>query len=297
MTRIFFLLLALLGFFANTGCELPTEGAPDAQVPMYNKCADQEQRALIAADYELEMTQNQLLPPLSDKGRKWVMGMRNTYEAAFIFARCRDTEANVPVLVNYYGGIGARTDFFKEAWTLEREEEFRQLMQSLMREVFPGYNFVLTFNHDEESWISSEEAAIVIHLAYDEDRYSFATGKEVYLIHPTIIGHEAGHLCPSSEKANGFCMGFSHHYLGDEYLDRSHGPPEEDEGTCVMFRNGAIYGRTERDAALLNYEPGTEERILGLASQIRAMLPDEMNAREEANECAMATYNPVLTDH
>ncbi len=300
MTRAFCVLLSLLGMFI-TGCsELSANEAPDASMDnpdatVYNRCADPEERARIIALYESEMTQDQLSPPLSEAGIKWAMDHQSAYEKAFIFARCLNTEVDVPVLVNYYGGIGSRVDFFKEAWTLEREELFRQLMQSLMREVFPGYNFVLTFNH-EEPYITAEEAAIIIHLAYDPDRYSYAIGKEVYLIHPTIIGHEAGHLCPDKENANGFCTGFSHHYPGDDYRDHSQGPPEEDEGTCIMYRNGATYGRTESDVALLNYQPGAEERALSLITQIRAMLPDQMNAHAEIDKCGTIMEDLVLTN-
>lgn len=293
MTRICFLLLSLLGIFANLGCEPSIDENPDAQLPVYNKCADQEQRALITANYELEMTQNQFLPPLSEEGVKWAMDHKSSYENAFVFARCRNTEADVPILVNYFGGIGSRVDFFKGGWTEEKEETFRQLMQSLMKEIFPGYRFALTFNHDPESWISSEEAAFIIHLA--AEGVSYASGREVFLVHPTIIGHEAGHLCPEPERDNGFCMGFPHHYPGGDYLDHSQGPPEEDEGTCVMFRNGAAYGRVERDAALLNYQPDAEERILNLIGQIRDMLPDEANARAN-NKCGTVMEDLVLSD-
>ena len=300
MTRIFFVLLSLLGIFANTGCELPTDGAPDAAA--YNRCADPDERTRAKEAYQFEMFQDYLGAPISEQGLVWTLDNLSRYEKAGIFARCRNTDAELPVLINYYGGIGARDRFFKYGDTEEKEivleEIFRRLMEELMEEYFPGYNFALTFNRDPDSWISSEEAIFIIHVAYDEDRYSYADleKNEVYLIHPTIIGHEAGHLCPTPEDENGFCMGFPHHYKGDDTSDHSEGPPEEDEGGCVMYRNANTFGRTESMAALLTYEPGAEERIESLSNQIRAMLPDEMNARSGTNKCG-TVMSDVLIDH
>jgi len=271
----------------STNSDAPNAAIDNPDTTANSRCADPKERARLKEEYQYEMF---LGAPLSERGVDWTVENLDRYENAGIFARCRNTEAEIPVLINYYGGIGARDHFFKDGNTEEKEialeEIFRQLMEELMEEYFPGYNFALTFNRGD-TIVTAEEAAFIIHVAYDEDRYSFAAGKEAFLIHPTIIGHEAGHLCPTPEDEDGFCMGFHHHYKGNDTSDHSEGPPEEDEGSCIMYRDANIYGRTESLAALLTYDSGAEERILNLVAQIRAMLPDEANARGDASKCAM----------
>lgn len=277
--RAFLVLFVFLALISN-GCNPAEEPSlPDAgKLPPPDPCQDPNVRSFILSGYEAEIENSQLSPVL----QAWLKDHRDLYSVAYVHARCRNQDAKIQVLVTYYGGTGRRDAFFQGGWTPEKEEAFRSLLERYTEAVFPGYNFTVVFNKaGQEATLSGEDADIIASVGYSGIA-SYATGKTVFLIHPTIIGHEAGHLCPNPEDGNGWCTAFSHHYCGDNYLDHSCGPPESDEGECIMLRNGNKFGKTELTMLAQQYPEDSEREIADLGAQIDAMLPAESNLHQNA---------------
>lgn len=277
--RAFWVLFVFLALISN-GCDPADEPSlPDAgEFTTPDPCQDPSARSFILSGYEAEIENSNLSPAL----QSWLKDHKELYSLAYIHARCRNQNAEIKVLVTYYGGIGRRNAFFQGGWTPEKEEIFRNLLERYMETIFSGYNFTVVFNRaGQEAVLTGEEADIITSIGYT-GLASYATGKTVFLIHPTIVGHEVGHLCPSPEDGNGWCTAFSHHYCGDNYLDHSCGPPEPDEGECIMLRTGNEFGQTELTMLARQYPENASQEIVRLQTEIMAMLPAETNLRQDA---------------
>ncbi len=297
MTRVLWLLIACLVVFTS-GCTQPTTDTPVLSDP----CADQSFRDELLRNYEADMLQAQTDWGLPLQWTEWVTTPQHKewYANPYIHARCRNSEAQPKVLVTYFGGRSKRELFFRGGWSQEKENHFRDLLERYMEEIFSGYNFYLSFNSPGSERISEEEASLVLVVGYTGPA-SFATEKYLYLIYPTIVGHEALHLCPQPYDQNGFCMGFGHHYCDSNIADHtSCAPPGEYEVRCIMHRNSLIPGPLEQTVAKLDLPLDTQTReslesyIGQLGLEIRSMLPPEMAARGESELWEEYTPNELV---
>ncbi|MBP6859827.1 MAG: hypothetical protein KBC69_04405 [Candidatus Magasanikbacteria bacterium] len=277
--RAFLVLFVFLALISNGCSPVEEPSLPDAgELAAPDRCQDPNVRNFILSGYEAEIENSQLSPVL----QAWLKDQQGSYALAYIHARCRNQDAEIKVLVTYYGGTGRRDAFFQDGWTPEKEEAFRSLLERYVEAVYPGYNFTVVFNKAGQGvTLTGEDADIIVSVGYN-GLASYATGKTIFLIHPTIIGHEAGHLCPNPEDGNGWCTAFSHHYCGDNYLDHSCGPPESDEGECIMLRTGNEFGQTELWMLRRQYPENANQEIANLGAQIIAMLPAETNLHQDA---------------
>lgn len=299
MTRTLWILIACL-VVLTTGCTQPAANAPVSLDP----CADQSLRDELVLGYEAELLQAQDNWGMPQEWMSWVTSAEHKgwYTSAYIHARCRNPNAELPILLTYYGGRSKRELFFRGGWSQEKEDRFLSLMERYMEKTFSGFNFYLSFNSEGQRRITEEDAALVLVVGYDHNQASFATDKHIYLIYPTIVGHEAAHLCPQPYNQNGWCMGYGHHYCDDEINNHERcAPPGEFEVGCLMHRNAAIFGPMEQIISKLTYptlseaRQALEDEIASIGLEIKAMLPKEMAARGEAEFQAPHNYNLELT--
>lgn len=288
MSRVFWLLVAFLVACCTNGCAdcSKQNGAPISMDP----CADQGFRDELLASYEQDIAHTQVEWSLTQAWTDWAINPEHKgwYTNAYVHARCRNPDAEVLVLVTYFGGKSKRELFFRDGWNQEKEDHFRNLVERHMEEIFPGYNFYLSFNSPGQRRITEEDAKLVLVVGYTGPA-SFATDKYAYLIYPTIVGHEVGHLCPQPTDQNGWCMGFPHHHCEYDRNDQSCGPPGEYEQGCIMSRTAVSFGPLEQAVCGFQYLPGAEDRIELLGQEIRAMLPPEMNTRGESETWSIPT--------
>ncbi|MBI2038146.1 MAG: hypothetical protein HYT15_04470 [Candidatus Magasanikbacteria bacterium] len=238
---------------------------------------------------------------LSQAWTNWVNEHKGSYQNPYIHTRCRDKAAEILVLLTYYGGAGRKPTFFRDGWTQEKEDHFRDLMERYMEKVFSGFDFYLTFNSEGSRWVNAEEARLILAVGYNGPA-SFATDKYLYLIYPAIVGHEAAHLCPQPYDQNGWCMGYDHHYCNDEIDNHERcAPPGEFEVGCIMHRNALTFGPMEQKISGLDYpfspeaRQALEDEIEGIGLEIKTMLPEEMVARGEAELEAPLNHGLELT--
>lgn len=271
-------LVLLVSTALISGCfQTDKPSSPDAGELTPDLCQDPDFRNFILSGFEAKIESSNLSPAL----QSWLKDHRDLYTLAYIHSRCRQS-AEIQILATYYGGIGGRDVFFRGGWTPEKEETFRNLLERYMEAIFPGHNFMVVFNKPGEEIILTEEDADILASVGFTGLASYATGKIVFLIHPTIIGHEVGHLCPNPEDGHGWCTAFPHHYCGDNHLDLSCGPPEPDEGRCIMSRTGSMFGQTELSMLGTQYPKGAEQKIAKLGALMAAMLSEETNLRQDA---------------